>query len=57
MKNYVVRLRNYEGAIIDGGVYNASNTEDARKMYIARCLMLGIDIATYDYITVEEIAL
>ena len=49
-------MRDWEDNIVDGEIYNAINTENARQMYIARCLMLDIDIAKYDYITVEEIS-
>lgn len=55
MKNYVVRLRDWKGNIIDGEIYSASNTENALRMYKARCIMVGIDIAYADHITVEEI--
>ena len=31
MKNYVVRLIDYEWNIVDGEIYSASNTENALK--------------------------
>ncbi len=57
MKNYVVRLRDWEGNIVDGEIYTETNTENALRMYKARCAMVGIDISKFDYITVEEINL
>ena len=53
----MVRLRNYNGAIIDGEFYKASNENIARDMYLERCKRLGIEIAQYDYITIEEFEL
>ena len=53
MKNYVVRLRNYEGFIVDGEIYEAHNEQIAKEMYASRCKRLGIVVGKYDYITVE----
>lgn len=54
MKNYVVRLRDYEGNIVDGEVYSANSVADAKLKYLSRCNRLGIEIGKYDYITVED---
>jgi hypothetical protein len=53
MKNYIVRLRNYEGFIVDGEIYEAPNEQIAKEMYVSRCKRLGIVVGKYDYITVE----
>ena len=53
MKNYIVRLRNYEGFIVDGEIYEASNEQIAKEMYTSRCKRLGIVVGKYDYITIE----
>jgi hypothetical protein len=57
MTNYVVRLRNYNGFIVDGEIYTANNESEAKMYYLARCKKLGIAIGKYDYITVENIEL
>ena len=54
MKNYVVRLRDYEGNIVDGETYSANSVDDAKLKYLSRCNRLGIEIGKYDYITVEN---
>ena len=56
MKNYIVRLRNYRGAIIDGEFYSNTTAELAELMYKSRCQRLGIAIveSAGDFITVEE---
>ena len=53
MKKYLVRLRNYEGSIIDGYIYSANSEADAKLKYLSRCNRLGIEIGKYDYITAE----
>ena len=53
MKNYIVRLRNYEGFIVDGDIYEAHNEQNAKEMYESRCKRSGIVVGKYDYITVE----
>ena len=53
MKNYIVRLKNYEGSIVDGEIYEAPNEKIAKEMYEKRCDKLGIVVGRYDYITVE----
>ena len=53
MKTYIVRLRNYEGFIVDGEIYEAQNEQIAKEMYTNRCNRLGIVFGKYDYITVE----
>ncbi len=55
MKNYVVRLRNYAGSIIDGMIYTARSEDEAKMLYLARCIKHDIAISKYDYITVEII--
>ena len=53
MKSYIVRLRNYEGFIVDGEIFEAPNEKIAKEMYTSRCNRLGIVAGKYDYITVE----
>ena len=53
MKNYIVRLRNYKGFIVDGEIYESPNEQTAKEMYTRRCNRLGIVVGKYDYITVE----
>ena len=55
MKNYVVRLRTYEGNIVDGEIYTAESKEQAKMKYFERCQKHDIKIGKYDYITVEII--
>lgn len=56
MKHYVVRLRNYEGSIVDGELYyNVENKEQAKAKYLERCKKHDIKIGKYDYITVDII--
>ena len=56
MKHYVVRLRNYEGSIVDGEIYyNVETKEQAKQKYLLRCKKHDIKIGKYDYITVEII--
>ncbi len=54
MKKYVVRLVNYENAVIDGEVFNAENEIKALTLYISRCQRLGIEKSIYDKYTIEE---
>lgn len=54
MKDYIVRLRNYEGNVVDGEIYKAESENQAKQKYIARCERLGIAIGKFDYITVED---
>ena len=54
MKTYICRLRNYRGSVIDGEIYEAINSDEALKMYKARCRRLGITKCKYDYYTVDE---
>ena len=54
MKNYVVRLRDYEGNIVDGETYSANSVDDAKLKYLSRCSRLGIEIGKHDYVTVEN---
>ena len=56
MKEFLVRLRDYKGFIIDGGIYNADCEDMAKMQYLARCVKLGIVIGKDDYITVEKFA-
>ena len=51
---YMVRLRNYEGSVIDGEIYCAENRIKAELMYMIRMDKLGIQMSKEDYITVEE---
>lgn len=52
---YVVRLRDYEGNIVDGEIYSECSEANAKLKYLARCIKLGIEIGKYDYITVEQL--
>lgn len=52
-KTYIVRLRDYEGFIVDGEIYEANDEKAAKEMYTRRCERLGILVGKYDYITVE----
>lgn len=56
MKNYFVRLRNYNDSIIDGEYYKGTTAELALLMYKNRCKKLGIVCIQEcgDHITVEE---
>lgn len=56
MKEYIVRLRDYNGSIIDGEFYTAENEIQAELKYMQRLIKLGIEkeISKYDYITVEQ---
>lgn len=51
---YMVRLRNYEGSVIDGEIYCAESKIKAELMYMIRMDKLGIQMSREDYITVEE---
>jgi len=55
MTEYVVRLRNYEGKIVDGKIYAASTGSAAKESYLLRCKQVGIIIGKYDHITVEPL--
>lgn len=54
MKEYLVRLRNYDGFILDGEVFTAASEAVALELYKIRCRRLGIQKCEYDYYTVEE---
>ena len=55
MKEFICRLRDYNGAIIDGEAYVCDNKTQAELKYMQRLLRLGIseDMRKTDYITVE----
>ncbi len=55
MKEYMVRLRDYNGNVIDGDIYIARTKKEARERYLSRVQRLGIDVCRYDYITVDII--
>ena len=55
MKMFAVRLHNYNGAVVDGEVFEAINANEALKMYKARCYRLGVEKCEYDTYSVEEI--
>lgn len=55
MKEYMVRLLNWNGSIIDGEIFKANNSNEALEMYKARCKRLGIEKCKYDTYSVEEI--
>lgn len=54
MKEFIVRLRDWNGSIIDGEFYTAESEAEAKLMYIGRMRKLGIEMCKYDYITVES---
>lgn len=54
MKKYVVRLRNSDGFILDGEVFNAESPFHAFNLYLARCERLGICKCKYDTYSIEE---
>lgn len=55
MKEFICRLRDYNGAIIDGEIYVCENKTQAELKYMQRLLRLGIseDMRKTDYITIE----
>ena len=55
MKEFICRLRDYNGAIIDGEAYVCDNKTQAELKYMQRLLRLGIseDMRKTDYITIE----
>lgn len=55
MKEYIVRLHNWNGSIIDGEIFKANNSDEALKMYKARCRRLGIEKCESDTYSVNEI--
>lgn len=54
MKKYIVRLVNYENAVIDGEAFTAESEIEALMLYISRCQRLGIEKSIYDKYTIEE---
>jgi hypothetical protein len=54
MKNYIVRLHDWNGSIIDGEIYEAPNRDVALIMYKRRCKRLGIKIAHSYSFSVKE---
>lgn len=55
MKEYMVRLHDWRGVIVDGEFYNASSEEQALMMYRGRARRLGIAIGQGYYFTVQEV--
>lgn len=55
MKEFICRLRMYDGSIIDADSYVCENKIQAELKYMQRLLRLGIseDMSRDDYITVE----
>lgn len=51
---YAVRLKDWNGNIIDGEVFDCENEMRALSLYIERCKRLGIKKSKYDDYTVEE---
>lgn len=54
MKQYIVRLHDWNGSIIDGEIYEAPNRDVALIMYKRRCRRLGIHIPHGASFTVTE---
>ena len=57
MKNYIVRLMDYDRSIIYGDYYRNTTAELAEIMFVAKCHRLGIVISEKrgHFITVEEV--
>ena len=55
MKQYIVRLVNYNGFVVDGEIYEANDSIEALEKYMSRCNRLGIAKCVYDKYTIEEI--
>ena len=55
MHEFICRLRNYKGSIIDAASYVCENKIQAELKYMQRLIKLGIsdDISKDDYISVE----
>ena len=55
MHEFICRLRNYKGSILDGVSYLCENKIQAELRYMQRLIKLGIsdDISKDDYISVE----
>lgn len=54
MKQYIVRLHDWNGSIIDGEIYEVPNRDVALIMYKRRCKRLGIKIAHSYSFSVKE---
>lgn len=54
MKQYIVRLHDWNGSIIDGEIYTAPNRDVALIMYKRRCKRLGIHIPNGASFSVNE---
>lgn len=54
MKEYMVRLLDYKGSVIDGDFYKAANMTQAKKMYEKRMQNIGIIKRPHDRITVSK---
>lgn len=54
MKEYIVRLTNYEGFVIDGLIITASNEIEALSSYIKQRPTVYADKCVYDKFTIEE---
>lgn len=55
MKEYMVRLHDWRGVVVDGEFYNAPSEEQALMMYRGRAKRLGIAIGQGYYFTVHEV--
>ena len=55
MHEFICRLRNYKGSILDAASYVCENKIQAELKYMQRLINLGIsdDISKDDYISVE----
>lgn len=54
MKEYMVRLLDYKGSVIDGDFYKAANMGQAKKMYEKRMQNIGIIKRPHDTIKVSR---
>lgn len=57
MHEFICRLRDYKGSIIDAASYMCENKIQAELKYMQRLIKLGIsdDINKDDYISVESV--
>ena len=54
MKEYAVRLKDYEGAIVDGLIVEANNEEEAKSLYIKLHYTAFADMTPTDKLVISE---
>jgi hypothetical protein len=54
MKQYIVRMIDFDGNIVDGLIVEASNEAEARSLYIIRHYTAFADMYPTDKIVIEE---